>query len=200
MMICLNLGAKSAFAAEPAPPDIEAGRALAAPCVVCHGESGNSPLAINPNLAGQNARYLFRQMQLIRDGGREAPLMTGQLDGLSDAKLIDLAAFYESQVSQVGQAPAEMANRGQAIYRGGILHKGVAACTACHAPDGSGNPLAGFPSLSGQHPEYVIDQLVAYREGRRTTDEEYGGMMRQTAHNMTDGDIAAVAHYLFGLH
>ena len=48
--------------------------------------------------------------------------------------------------------------------------------------------------------DYVIDQLRAYREGERTTDEEYGGMMRQTAARLTDGEIRAVANYIHGLH
>ena len=179
---------------------IEAGRALAAPCIACHGEDGNTVMPAYPNIAGQNARYLLRQMQLMRDGGRAAPLMAGQLDRLSDQELHSLAVFYESQQPKIGQAAPETAAQGAAIYRGGILHKQVAACTACHAPDGSGNPPAGFPSLAGQQPDYVIAQLTAFREGLRTTDEEYGGMMRQTVQNMTDGEIAAVANYLLGLY
>ena len=196
----LSLGALAEQAADEPGPDIESGRALAAPCVACHGEDGNSVIPINPSLAGQSARYLERQMQLIRDGGRAAPLMAGQLDRLSDADLADLAVFYANETADVRPAPAEAAGLGQRIYRGGILHKQVAACTACHAPDGSGNALAGFPRLSGQHADYVVPQLKAYREGQRTTDEEYGGMMRQVAVNMTDGEIEAVAKYLIGLY
>ena len=112
-----------------------------------------------------------------------------------------MAAFYASQASKVGQASREGIELGEAIYRGGILAKQVAACTACHAPDGSGNAHAGFPSLSGQSAAYVVEQLTAYREGLRATDEgNYEGMMRQTAANMTDGEIAAVANYVLGLH
>ena len=181
-------------------PDAEAGRALAAPCVACHGEDGNSLVPSYPSVAGQNVRYLVRQMTMIRDGTRPAPLMVGQMDGYSDADIADIAAFYASQTAAVGQAEPENIALGEAIYRGGLLHKQVAACTACHAPDGSGNALAGFPRVSGQQVDYVIDQLRAYREGERTTDEDYYGMMRQTAVNLTDGEIRAVANYLFGLH
>ena len=187
-------------AVDEAGPDAEAGRTLSAPCVACHGEDGNSTLPINPSLAGQNFRYLNRQMLLMRDGLRAAPLMAGQLDRFSDEEIADMATFYASQTADVRAAPAEAAGLGQRIYRGGLLHKQVAACTACHAPDGSGNAPAGFPRLSGQHVDYVVPQLKAYREGQRTTDEEYGGMMRQTVANLTDGEIEAVAKYLVGLH
>ena len=187
-------------AADASVPDAEAGRALAAPCVACHGEDGNSLVPSYPSIAGQNVRYLVRQMTMIRDGTRPAPLMAGQMDGYSDAEIADLAAFYAGQTAAVGQADPENIELGEAIYRGGLLHKQVAACTACHAPDGSGNALAGFPRVSGQQVDYVIDQLRAYREGERTTDEDYYGMMRQTAVNLTDGEIRAVANYLFGLH
>ena len=173
---------------------------LSGTCAACHGEDGNSALPGHPNIAGQSERYLFRQMEFMRDGERDPGLMAGQLDNLTDDNLRDLAAFYASQASQVGQASPENIELGEAIYRGGILDKQVAACTACHAPDGAGNPLAGFPSVSGQTVDYVIAQLKAYREGERTTDWDYEGMMRHTAVNMTDGEIAAVANYLFGLH
>jgi cytochrome c553 len=198
--LCLGAATASAQEQVATGPDAEAGRALAAPCVACHGEDGNATAPINPSLAGQNMRYLVRQMLLIRDGGRAAPLMAGQLDRMTDEEIEHMAAFYASQTPKVNQAPASAAGLGQSIYRGGILDKQVAACTGCHAPDGSGNAPAGFPALTGQPVDYVVAQLTAYREGLRTTDEEYGGMMRQTAARMTDGEIRAVADYVLGLH
>ena len=201
--LCFAAGASAADGGEEArEPDIEAGRVLAATtCVACHGEDGNALIPGYPNIAGQSARYLFRQMQFMRDGDRDAKEMLGLLDNLSDDDLRDIAAFYAGQSSKVGQASRDGIELGEAIYRGGIVAKQVAACTACHAPDGSGNSLAGFPSLSGQTAEYVVEQLKAYREGQRRTDEgDYEGMMRHTAVNMTDGEIAAVANYVLGLH
>ena len=187
---------------EPRQPDIEAGRVLASvACVACHGEDGNAAIPGYPNIAGQSTRYLFRQMQSMRDGDRDPKVMLGLLDNLTDDDLRDLASFYATQSGKIGQASRDGIELGEAIYRGGILAKQVAACTACHAPDGSGNALAGFPSLSGQTAEYVAEQLKAYREGLRKTDAgNYEGMMRQTAANMTDTEIAAVANYVLGLH
>ena len=184
-----------------AAPDPDLGRQLTAACAACHGADGGSPaLPSYPNIAGQNFRYLERQLRLMREGERPPGLMAGQLDGFSDEELGHMAAFYAAQTPPVGRARPDGIALGEAIYRGGLLRKQVAACTACHAPDGGGNAPAGFPALSGQQPEYAAAQLVAYREGRRTTDEAYGAMMRQTAEKLTDGEIDAVANYLHGLH
>lgn len=183
--------------------DPAAGEAQAAPCSACHGADGATPLQPSyPNLAGQNEKYLLRQLKMIQSGDRSAPLMAGQLNGKSEADLADLAAYYANLPSKVAQAQGddESIAKAQNIYRGGILSKGVAACTACHNPNGAGNAQAGFPQLAGQPVEYTVAQLTAYREQVRKTDEEYGGMMRDVAAGLTDTEIALVADYIRGLH
>ncbi len=181
----------------------EAGQAQSLTCSACHGQDGATGIdPTYPNLAGQNERYLFRQLQLIQSNERNILLMTGQLLGKSEQDLADLAAYYASLPGKVSQASGDdqAITKAQGIYRGGILAKGVAACTACHSPVGGGNTPAGFPSLSGQNAAYTVVQLTDYREGRRATDEEYGGVMRDVAEALTDGEIAGLADYLQGLH
>ncbi len=180
--------------------DAAAGKALSAPCAACHGADGNSVASLYPSLAGQGYRYLLKQMHLIKDGSRAAPLMAGQLDNMSDSDLENLAAYFAGQTPNIGKAADEDLDLGERIYRGGLLDKHVTACTACHSPRGAGNPLAGFPLLRGQPVDYLVDQLRKYREGERQTDEEHGGMMRGVARNLTDGEMRAVANYIHGLH
>ena len=183
--------------------DVEAGRAQAAACGACHGQDGATPLDPSyPALAGQNARYLQHQLTLVQSGERAIPLMAGQLDGKSEQDLADLAAYYASLPAKIGQAEGDDQTiaLAEGIYRGGNLDKGVAACISCHGPSGTGNAPAGFPTIGGQSKGYTIKQLTDYREGRRTTDEAYGGMMRGVAARLTDTEIAALADYLQGLH
>jgi cytochrome c553 len=180
--------------------DATAGQALAAPCAACHGQNGVAVLPAYPNLAGQGEAYLRKQLGLIKSGARAVPLMAGQLDALSEADLANLAAFYASLPATVNQAKEERLDLGERIYRAGIASKGVAACTACHSPTGAGNALAGYPHLGGQPSEYVATQLKAYREGQRASDDDVGAVMRQVAAGLTDGEIAAVANYVQGLH
>ena len=192
--------AESTAAEESDVPSVAAGLALSAPCTACHGADGNTLIPEYSNIAGQNEKYLYKQLKLIQSNERPIPLMVGQLDAMTDKNLRDLSAYYASLPGKIGQASEENLELGEAIYRGGILEKKVAACTACHAPNGNGNLLAGFPRLSGQPVEYTIAQLKAYREQERTTDEYVSGMMRDIAAKMTDTEIAAVANYITGLY
>lgn len=183
--------------------DANAGKAQALVCSACHGQDGATGIdPTYPNLAGQNEKYLYSQLVMIRDGGREIPLMAGQLLGKTDQDLLNLAAYYASLPGKLRQAQGddEQIALAERIYRGGIAKKGVAACAACHAPTGVGNMAAGFPALGGQPSGYTAAQLTNYREGRRTSDEAFGGMMRGVAGGLTDTEIAALADYLQGLH
>ena len=191
----------SAVAAAAGDP--EAGKAQSLVCAACHGQDGATGLdPTYPNLAGQNEQYLYNQLTMIQNNQRVIVLMTGQLIGKSDQDLRDLSAYYASLPGKLGQAQGddESVQLAQGIYRGGILKKGVAACSACHSPNGAGNSAAGFPVLTGQPSAYTIAQLTAYREGERRSDESFGAMMRGVAGALTDGEIAALADYLQGLH
>ncbi len=128
--------------------------------------------------------------------------MAGQLDAKSDQDLWDMAAYYASLPAKMSQTSGDddAIASAQQIYRAGIARKGVAACAACHNPNGAGNAQAGFPRLSGQPAAYTEAQLKAYRERTRMTDETYGGMMRGVAEGLTDTEIALLADYLQGLH
>ena len=195
--LCLGLVAAAHGAGDPA-----AGKALSLACSACHGMDGATGLdPTYPNLAGQNEKYLLRQMQLIQSNERPILLMTGQLIGKSNQDLENLAAYYASLPGKIVPAGGgdEAIAQAQAIYRGGILERRVPACMACHSPSGGGNGPAGFPRLSGQPAAYTEVQLRAFREGERRTDEDYGGMMRGAVRGLTDNEISLLADYLQGI-
>lgn len=197
--------AQSVFSAELMPAgDTAAGEAQTMVCAACHGADGNSAVPTFPKLAGQGQKYLYKQLQDIRDGARPVPTMAGQLDGKSNQDLADIAAYYAAQSRTGGQTDPELLALGEAVYRGGIPERDVAACTACHSPTGAGNAPAGFPALAGQHAEYIAAQLVAYRRGY---EDETGRIndgdtriMRITAFGLSDREIEAVSSYAAGLY
>ena len=76
--------------------DVEAGKAKAATCAGCHGAAGVSNNPLWPNLAGQQAGYLVKQMKDFRDGNRNDPMMSPMAKPLSDADIDNLAAYYNS--------------------------------------------------------------------------------------------------------
>ena len=179
--------------------DAAAGQAKTAVCGACHGPDGNSMAPNFPKLAGQGDRYLLKQLREIKDGKRKILEMTGQLTNLNDQDLADIAAYYASQKSSVGAADPALVARGEELFRGGDLQKGLPACTGCHAPDGQGNAPAGFPHVGGQHASYIEKQLTDFREGDRTNDGD-SMIMRAIAAKLSNKDIKALASYIQGLH
>jgi cytochrome c553 len=178
--------------------DASQGKNKVAVCAACHGQDGNSPAGAFPSLAGQNSRYLVKQMQEIKSGDRSSPLMTGLLDAMSVQDLEDIAAYYEGQNTKIGVAKADLVELGEEIYRAGVKRKSIAACTSCHSPIGQGNSPAGFPTLAGQWPDYTEAQLKAFRSGERSNDGD-SKMMRITAMDLSDKEIEAVSSYIYGL-
>lgn len=177
--------------------DAAKGKGMTAMCAACHGADGNSAIANFPKLAGQNEKYLIKQLQDIKSGKRTVVEMTGLLNNLSDQDIADIAAFYAKKKGTVGHAAKDLVEQGQNIYRGGIADKGVAACTACHSPTGQGNSQAGFPAVGGQHAAYTEKQLKDFAQGKRNNDP--GEMMQDIAAKLSAEEMKAVSSYIQGL-
>lgn len=170
-------------------------------CVACHGVDGNSTTPLWPKIAGQSQQYFIKQMrdfQKGESGKRYDPSMSGMVAGLSEEDFVALADYYASQEIMLGAVPEQWVSLGEQLYRGGDRGRGVPACSGCHAPSGQGNAPAGFPRLSGQHPEYIIEQLKKFQNGQRSNDPN--GMMQDIAKRMTPEQMEAVAHYVSGLY
>lgn len=186
----------------------EAGEALTAVCAGCHGADGNSAVATFPKLAGQGEVYLEKQLHDIKDGKRVIVEMTGLLAAYNDQQLADIAAFYASKDVQVGQANPDLVELGQSLYKAGNAETGVPACIGCHAVDGSGNSIGGFPALGGQHAAYTTAQLTKFQKGYRAEapsadarmNDGDAQIMRMIAFNLKDFEIEALASYIQGLH
>jgi cytochrome c553 len=177
--------------------DAAAGQAKSALCASCHGVDGNSPLAMNPKLAGQSARYMVKQLQDFKSGARAGAIMAAMVLSLSDQDMEDISAWYSSQQPTIQGADPESIELAERLYRAGNSEIAVAACSACHSPTGKGNAPAGFPSLSGQHREYTLQQLKDFRSGVRQNDG--GEMMRTVVERLTDKELEALASYVSGL-
>ena len=179
--------------------DPVAGEAKAATCLACHGPDGNSLNPQWPKLAGQHPGYTIKQIEEFQAGEtRRDVMMAPMIAGLNEQDLEDLAAFYASRPKTGGFASEDRVALGEKLYRGGNLETGVAACMGCHGPQGLGDPLAGFPSLAGQHAAYLVIQLKAFQSGERSNDMHR--MMRDVVRWMSDEEMLAVAEYIAGLH
>ena len=89
--IAVSLGSTAVLAGDAA-----AGKAKAASCVACHGPGGVSANDLWPNLAGQKAGYLAKQIKAFRDGTRKDPMMAPMVAGFSDEDAANVAAYFAS--------------------------------------------------------------------------------------------------------
>jgi cytochrome c553 len=192
-------GSLAATAAGAQEGSVEAGRTKSATCAACHGVDGNSVTPDWPMLAGQHASYIVRQLRAFKDGERTDVTMKPFADMLSEQDMLDVAAYFAAQTPTPKGADPSLVGLGQQIYRGGVPDRGVAACIACHGPEGNGNPLAAYPRISAQHASYTTKQLNAYRTGERRSDVELNQMMRNVAGALFDDEIRALASYMQGL-
>ncbi len=206
------LSVSSAFAGVVMPKgDATAGQAMAGQCAACHGADGNSAAPNFPKLAGQNAKYIYKQLQDMKSGRRVNPMMVALVADKTDQDFANLAAYFSLQKSGVNLADPKLIEKGEHLYRGGNPVTGVAPCAGCHGPAGKGNNLAAFPKLGGQHPDYIKTQLTAFRaagrddntDQKRTNDSAKAGelgIMQMVASKLSDKDIDALANYVSGLH
>ena len=179
-----------------AKPDLAKGEAsFGAVCAACHGADGNSAVTVNPKLAQQHPEYLVKQLQEFKSGKRANSIMMGMSAALSEQDMKNIAAWLATQTAKKGFAKdPDLVKLGERIYRGGIADRQIAACTGCHTPTGAGMP-SQYPRLAGQHADYAVAQLTAFRDGVRKNNTQ----MSQVAAKLNDREIKAVSEYIAGL-
>ncbi len=171
-------------------------------CAVCHNADGNSTIPANPILAGQHAEYITKQLINFKardnmPAERNSPVMAAMVAPLSPDDMKNLGAYYNSQNPKPGVAKdKKLAEQGEKIYRGGNIESGVPACAGCHSPNGVGIPPF-YPRLAGQHAEYTVAQLRAFRTEQRAND--VNSVMRGIVTRMSEKEIQAVAEFISGL-
>ncbi|MFZ4077338.1 MAG: c-type cytochrome [Legionellaceae bacterium] len=170
-------------------------------CVACHGPTGLSMNPQWPNLAGQHASYLKKQLSDFKaNNGRSSELMRPFVMNLSKDDIEQIALYYSNQAlpssekSSVSSKKRSFLERGEQLYKTGDLKRHIPACIACHGPTGRGNAHAGFPVLSKQKVDYMIIQLQAFKAKQRTNDPS--AVMQDISLRMTKIDMEAVSNYI----
>lgn len=178
--------------------NVAAGEKIAtAVCAACHGVDGNSLVSMYPKLAAQHPAYITKQLMNFKAGERQNAIMAGMVTALTPEDMVNLGAYFGAQsVKSASATKNGPGSLGEKIYKGGIASLGVPACASCHGANGAGIPVQ-FPRLAGQHAEYTITQMKAWRSGERANDP--AKMMRMVASKLSDADIEAVADYIQGL-
>jgi cytochrome c553 len=158
-------------------------------CFACHGPEGNSPLPEFPILAGQTFRYLYLQLRDFQEGRRKDPVMSPQVEGLTRDEVTELAQYFAAQKPKPNGFKADPAR----VARGAKKTDEV-LCPMCHLGEFSGQNE--IPRVAGQHYDYIVKQLKAFKDRTRTND---AGNMTSVARTLSDEDILDLANYIANL-
>lgn len=188
------------------------------PCAVCHGNEGISELPGIPNLAGQKADYLVKQVTKMHLSSRvllglgagrvEGPptaheslwtehrenrTMARQSASLDDADIQTIADYFTAKPRACPPPGVERGARSALVER----------CAACHGEDGIGVTLH-VPNLAGQHRLYLADQIHKMRSAERGEvfiDSDIAratGIMGPQTVLVPEDQIAVLAHWFAG--
>jgi cytochrome c553 len=167
-------------------------------CQGCHGENGIGLDDMVPNLAGQYAYYIAKELRNFQKGERNHQIMSDLAKTINDAELRDIATFFASQKMMQGNGAGDNPV-GKKLFLKGDPSRKIPPCMSCHGVNGKGQApnIPNYPVIGGQHKGYLRAQLVNWRSGERKNSP--GNIMNKFAQHLTDAEIEALADYLSGL-
>lgn len=175
-MVGLLSAAPAAAAGDPVR-----GKALGYTCLGCHGIDTYKnvyPTYSVPKLRGQHPEYIVAALKEYQKGARSHATMHAHASTLTDQEIEDVAAYLGGEaVKSSGGEPV------------GTAPAAAAVCQSCHGRDGVGL-VPMYPTLSGQHADYIEHSLTAYKNGGRKND-----IMLPFASALSDADIQQLAAY-----
>lgn len=132
-------------------------------CSACHLPSGaGRPDGTFPQLAGQHATVIIKQIADIRAKLRDNPIMYPFATTLTDPQqLADVSAYIQALPipHDNGKGPGTDLETGKKLFE--------RDCQKCHGANGEGDAAKFFPVLAGQHYKYMLRQATEIRDGKR---------------------------------
>jgi cytochrome c553 len=163
-------------------------------CEACHRAKGEGDAgSAFSNLTGLTKEYLTKQLKDFKSGARESRVMQVIAENLKPADIDALSAYYSGLSplplsTNIPEAPKS----GAVLAESGDAGRGLASCVSCHsAAARSANKT--IPVLSGQHPLYLKNRLLHWRDPERKGNA--GPEMAEIAKKLTAAEIDAVAIY-----
>ena len=159
----------------------------AAPCLACHGESGQSATPEVPSLGGQTAPYLLIQLYLFREKQRVVDIMNEMTKDFTDD---DLRAFSDYLSTLPAPKPPPEAPDAARMQRAAALIT-QNRCNACHNLDLAGRE--NIPHIADQREDYLVKTL---REYKNNTRHGYDATMAEVLAPISDAQIVDLAYYI----
>jgi cytochrome c553 len=147
--------------------DVKNGKEAYEICGACHLPSGaGRPDGTFPQLAGQHATVLIKQMADIREGLRDNPTMYPFAKTLTDPQeLADVSAYIQSLCIPPDHGRYDGKDAALQIATGKDLYE--KECKNCHGANGEGDKAKFYPVIAGQHYKYLLRQMTQIRDGKR---------------------------------
>jgi cytochrome c553 len=171
-------------------------------CGRCHERNGQGRgTSAFPNLAGQQPEYLEAAMLAYSSGDRHSGIMEPIAAALSRESMRELARYYRRMVparpTPIVPENTASRKRGSTIAQAGVPSERIPICAECH---GSGdNPRnANYPTLAGQHADYLVLQLELFKK-RQRGGSPYAHLMHEVADRLTPQQMRDVAEYFESL-
>ncbi|NTV95687.1 MAG: c-type cytochrome [Thiobacillus sp.] len=161
-------------------------------CRGCHKADGSGRAdAEYPQLAGQHATVLIKQMADVRSGRRQNQKMHPfiEKDEVSTEDIAHIAAYlaFLPVPRDNGKGDGKQPARGKALYE--------KDCATCHGGKGEGNAAKFIPRVAGQHYGYLVRENKAIQSlagNRRDANPDMVKVIKSYPYK----DIAAVSDYM----
>jgi len=160
-------------------------------CAKCHYEEGwGQRNGIFPQLAGQHAKVIIKQLVDVRDHNRESAGMDhfAMLKEIGEPQVLADVAGY---ISSILMTPNPGIGAGTDLGLGKKLYNQY--CAACHGRNGEGDNDRFYPRIQGQHYRYLLRQFKWIYRKERTNVQP--GMINAIA-DFTQRDTKAVIDYI----
>ena len=178
--VCGAIASTAVTAQEAASGNPQRGKELSYTCLGCHGVDGYKNAYPNysvPALEGQHPEYMAAALKEYRDGDRAHLTMHSQASSLTDQDIADIVSYFSGK-PLTADSKAE-----------GSVPAPAQLCTSCHGANGVGI-TPQYPTLAGQHPDYIVRALQEYKKGGRKNP-----IMAGMAATVKDEDMAIIAEY-----
>ena len=177
-------------------------------CIACHGKGGVLAIQDYPNVAGQQEKYMLRQIADILEGKRVgSPDATGnpRAEGMkgalvtptgerriTDDEIKEIVSWLASLAPASPKAPETPIDAARLAQGAEDYKKGK--CQTCHGVDGKKPTSPLYPFIAGQKASYITTQIKDMRDGLRNNGSSK--LMLPFIKKLDDETIGRIADYL----
>jgi cytochrome c553 len=182
LTVLLLVAPLAALAQAPAG-DAKRGQALAYTCSGCHAIPNYKnvyPTYSVPKLHGQRPEYLAAALKAYKSGERSHGTMHSHAVSMTEQDMADVSVYL---------AGPNVITESKTDVKPEDRPKASETCLACHGTNGVGI-TADFPTISGQHRDYLERALTDYKKGGRKN-----AVMAGMTATLTQEDIEALSVY-----